>query len=278
MSEELEQQVADPALETAQSEAAPGATEAAETTAVETDEQKNERVEREARERSEKRVSGFQKRIDDLTAEKHAERRRADEALSQNARMLALLEQGRAPASQAASQGEPTRDQFDTYEDFVVARAEYRAEAKAAALIERSNKSQAETTAKTTADNEIARVNREWEARQREVQAKIPDYVEVMSNAEVAVPGHVIQMIMRLPDGPNIAYAMQKSPELAKQFFDNPPHMHGYLLGQLSSTLKGSTKSNAPAPGKPARSTAAPSDGPPSDPELYYAWAKKHLK
>lgn len=279
MSDELIEQAAEPAVETAHTEAAEQpATEAGEPPAVETDEQKNDRVQQEAKEKAERRAQGVQKRMDELTAEKYAERKRADDLLAQNARILALLE-GRQGATQPqAAQGEPTRDQYESYEDFVLARAEHRAEAKANALIEKASKAQADTTAKTTAEQEIARVDREWQARQKEAQSKIPDYADVMSDADVALPVHVIEMIKRLPDGPAIAYAMQKTPDLAKQFFDNPPGLHGYLLGQLSSTLKVSAKTNAPAPGKGARTTAAPSDGPPSDPEQYWAWAQKHMK
>jgi hypothetical protein len=103
--------------------------------------------------------------------------------------------------------------------------------------------------------------------------------METMADADIAVPTAVYDMIRRLPEGPTIAYHMAKNPELAQQFFEQPPYMHGVLLGQLAATLKAPQKTTtAPAPGKPAASKAGSDNEPPSDPNLYRAWADKHLK
>jgi hypothetical protein len=245
----------------------------------ETDEQKNERVQREEAERtrqaSEKKARGVQKRIDELTADKHAERKRADELAQQNARILALLE---GKSDKVATSGEPVREQFEDYEKYTAALARYEAKQEAKALFEEAQKTQREATQKLEQERTSQQVQREYHKRQTEVAKAIPDFYEVMEDADISVPNHVLDMVMRMPDGPTIAYHMAKQPDLAKQFWDQPPYMHGIILGQLSATLKGTPKvSTAPAPGKPAASKPAASNSPPTDPEQYFAWAEKHM-
>lgn len=254
----------------------------------ETDEQKNERVQREAGEaaakRADKQSRGVQKRIDELTADKHAERKRADELASQNARILALLEgKSGSPGGPAkASDDAPTREQFGSYEEYLRADARYEARREAKELIESSTKAQREAQAKTAAERAVIESRRSYATREAEIASKIPDYFEVMEDANVSIPTKAYDLIQKMADGPLIAYHIAKQPDLAKQFWQNAddPAMHGIILGQLSATLKATPSkiSNAPAPGKTVRSQPASSDAPPTDPKHYIAWANKHLK
>lgn len=250
-----------------------GATDAQQTV-VETDEQKNERVQREAQEKAEKRSRGVQKRLDELTAEKYAERKRADEL---QALLKQTLERGQPKAETV--QGEPTQGADESLADYLVRKAVHISEQKASAIVERERKTSQETAQRTEAKRTEATVLREYQARQKEVSTTIPDFMETMEDADIAVPTPVYQMIMRIKEGPLIAYHMAKKPELAQQFFSSPPEMHGVLLGQLAATLKAPQKTTtAPAPGKTVASTAGSDNAPPSDPEKYRAWADKHLK
>jgi hypothetical protein len=284
MPDQLElEQVADPDKSTLKpSETVPEGTEKpgapdAQEKVAETDEQKNERIQKEAAEKAEKRAKGVQKRIDELTADKHAERKRADELAAQNARILALLE-GKQAAP--AVQGEPKREQFESYEDYVAARAEFRAEQKAKALIEQSTKTSDEQRRKEASEQAQRSLEQGYADRQRQAAKDISDFNDVMEDADIAVPTQVYNMIMRMPDGPVIAYNMAKNPDLVQQFWSNPAEMHGILLGQLSATLKSQQKAQtkAPDPGKPVGSKAGSATEPPSDPNLYRAWADKHLR
>lgn len=255
-----------------------GATDTPE--AVETDEQKNARVQAEAAEkakqREEKRQQSVQRRFDELTADKHAARRLADQLAEQNAKILALLEGQKA----APKSGEPTRDQFAEYEDFVTARAEYRADQKVQNALEQFTKTQQETQTKTAAVNSEREIEKQFMDRRAVVEKEIPDYRETVQYWEPKIPDSVANMIMRMPDGPLISYHMAKNPSLEAQFRDQPDYMHGIILGQISATLKSPAKvTAAPTPGKPvATSKPGTSSEPPSDPELYFAWAKKHLR
>lgn len=253
----------------------------------ETDEEKNKRIQDEAaeasRQREEKRRASVQRRMDELTAEKYEARKQLQEAMEQNRRMLAMLEGKNAAPSQANA--EPQRDQFDSYEDFVTARAEFRAEMKAQAAVktelERFQRESKETQARTAQETEAKAVEREFLQRRAEAEKRFPDFREVVDGWEPQIPGEVADLILRLPDGPAISYHLAKNPALEGQLRDAPKHMQGVILGEIRSALKAATsETKAPPPGKPVGSKAATTtDGNYSgDPDGYMAWARKNLK
>jgi hypothetical protein len=248
----------------------------------ETDEEKNSRVQEEAaekaRQKEERRRASVQKRMDELTADKYAERKRADQLAEQNAKILALLEERQNPKA-AKNDGEPTREEFESYEDFVAARAEYRAEKKVSAALEEFHRKQSEVTTERTKAQETQTFERQFMERTSALTKTLPDFQEVVGDWEPKLPAAVVDMVLRLPDGPLISYHMAKNPELEAQFLSQPEYMHGIILGQISASLKSTPKvSSAPAPGKPVASRVGSSSEPPSDPEQYFAWANKHLR
>lgn len=252
----------------------------------ETDEQKNERIQNEAaeasRKREEKRRESIQRRMDELTAEKYAARKEAEELREMNRRMLALVE-GKQPQTSASA--EPQRDQFDSYEDFVTARAEYRAEAKAQAAVkaelERFQRESKEAQARTAQETEARTVEREFLQRRAEAEKRFPDFREVVNDWEPKIPAEVADLIMRLPDGPSISYHLAKTPALEAQLRDAPAHMQAVILGEIRATLKSATsETKAPPPGKPVSSkSATTTDGDyTGNPDGYFEWARKNLK
>jgi hypothetical protein len=247
----------------------------------ETDEEKNKRVQVEAEQKAiqkeERRKASVQKRMDELTADKYAERKRADQLAEQNAKILALLEERQAPKTQ--TNGEPTREQYESYEDFITARAEYRAELKVQKALEQFTQKQTETQQKTTQEQEIQALEKQFLERKTAVEKSVPDFKDVIEDWEPKLPSSVVDMILRMPDGPLISYHLAKNPELEAQFNSQPSYMQGIILGQISASLKTTPKvSSAPAPGKPVASKPGSSTEPPSDPQQYWEWAKKHMK
>ena len=253
---------------------------------AETEEEKNTRILAEAaetaRKREEKRQNGVQKRMNEITAEKHAERQRADQLAAMNERLLAAIE-GKSSQSQV-SNAEPTRDQFDSYEDFLTARAEFRAETKAVEAtrkaIEEFTHKQQETQTISTLEAERQQVEKQFLERRSEVMKKFPDYQEVVEDWDPKLPADVIDLIVKIPEGPLLSYHLAKNPALEAQFRNQPAHMHGILLGQLLTTLKSTAKETAaPKPGKPVTGKSTSTEGGYSgDPEGYYAWAQKNLR
>lgn len=262
-------------------EAATGAEHGEPGAPQETEEQVKEREAAEAAEKArvkeERRQASVQKRINELTAEKYANQKLAEQLAEQNKRMLEILEGKSNPKS---NDGEPKREDFQDYEEFVTARAEWRAEQRAIKLVEERLKAQEETQTKRERETAEKAVERQFLERRAAAEKELPDFREVVSEWEPKVPDSVVDMILRMPDGPLISYHMAKNPALEAQFRDQPAYMHGILLGQLSATLKSPPKvTAAPTPGKPV-SAGKPgsSTEPPSNPELYYEWAKKHLR
>lgn len=252
---------------------------------VETDEQKNQRIQAESaeanRKREEKRQTSIQRRMDELTADKYAERKRADQLQA----LVERLTGDKQPKAETPADGAPKREDFESYEDFVRADARHHARIEAAAAtaaaLEKHSKAQEESKTTAARETEQQKVEKQFLERRAAAEKELPDYREVIEDWEPKLPDSVVDLIVRLEDGPLITYHMAKNPALEAQFRDSPAHMHGILLGQLLATLKGSTKeSAAPKPGKPVTGKVAASDGSgySGDPEGYYAWAQKNLR
>ena len=284
-------EVIDPVLaaeqlsETGEAQARPGEGVADTSNEAETDEQKTARAVEEGKEanrkREEKRQTSFQRRFDELTADKYAERQRADELMKQNQRLLELYGKGGATQQTQPQDGEPKREGFESYEDFVTARAEYRAEQKVTAALDKFMAAQQETQTKTAKDNDQAAADKQFRDRRSELERKVPDYREVIEGWQPKLPDGVIDMIIRHPEGPNLSYHFAKSPELEAKVRDAPSYMQGIVLGEILAALKSTVKeTSAPTPGKPVGGNVAPSSdghysGPPGG---YFAWASKNLK
>lgn len=245
----------------------------------ETDEQKNERVQKEAQERSEKKAKGIQKRMDELTADKYAERKRADDLAAMNAKLMAMIEGNQKPQAQASS-GEPNPEDYEGNEaGYWRAVAKYEAAEAAKAVVAERLKVSEEQAKRLSEEQKEQEVAKNFVARRKEAEKTIPDYKDVVGEWTPAVPQSVQNMLIRLEEGPLIAYHLAKNPQLEEQFNEQPEYMHGVLLGQLLSTIKAAAKTTtAPKPGTPVASKAGTSTEPPSDPKLYRAWADKNLR
>jgi hypothetical protein len=263
--------------ETAQAESPVLPDETEQASDVKTDEQINAEVQDEAKAKAEKRQRSIQRRMDELTRDKYAERQAREELQKQNAELMALLK----PKAEPQATGAPRQQDYQDYAEYVKAEAVWNAKQEAQALIDKHLQEQSKSqqqVAQSAVERELAST---FAKRAAEVAKSIPDYQEVMADADqIEVPNHVLAMIRRLDNGPLIAYHMVKNPALAEKFMLEPPEMHGVILGQLSASLKSPAKiSNAPAPGKPAApKSAASATEPPEDADAYMAWAAKHMR
>lgn len=249
----------------------------AEQVAERTDEQKNTEVQQEEVRKAERKARGVQKRLDELTADKYAERKRADDLAAQNARILALLEGQKAPAQ--STDDAPQREQFADDFSFVRADAAYVAKQQALKMMQEAQAQQAQQYQQMQRQQAERQATAAFIERQKAIEKQIPDFRETLEDADIAMPEQTLQMIRYLPDGPMVAYHIAKNPDLAAQFSAMPSQMHGYLLGQISSSLKSAPQvSKAPPPGKPVQTKPGSSNEPPSNPDEYAAWAAKHMR
>ena len=259
-------------------------TEGKEVKSAETDEQKNQRVQQEEQDRAAKRSRGVQKRMDELTRDKYAERQARESLEKQNAELLAMLKGNTTRTNQPAD-GRPTQDQFSDFQEFIRADAVWHARQEsvreAKALLEENLKTQNDAQQRQAREYNERSIDSAYQQRQRDIAKSIPDYQKTMDDGaqDITVPDSVFHMIRRMPNGPLVAYHLVKNPSLTDQFYTSPPEMHGILLGQLSATLKGPAKvSNAPSPGTPVKAKTGASSAPPEDTGAYMAWAEKNMR
>lgn len=247
----------------------------------ETEEQKNERaLQEEATKRQakeEKRALGVQRRIDELTAKNYQEKARADALQT----VLDSMNKGGNQQQQSDASKEPQRDHFESYEDFLEAKATFKAEQIVQKHLEQYQTQQKEATTRSQAEQSRKESERQFLERRATLEKEIPDYKDVVEDWDTStIPSSLVDMLIKLPEGPLVSYHMAKNPALEAQFRDQPEYMHGIILGQLIASLKSVPKtSTAPAPGKTVSSSkAGSSKEPPSDPEQYFAWAQKNLR
>lgn len=230
-----------------------GTTDPAVPVAEESDEQKNERLLREREERSQRAKSGIQRRFDEMTAEKRAALRTAEELAEQNRLLREQLQQRSAP--QETGPQEPRRDQFSTYEEFLDARAEWKAEQRVAAILKADREAADKQAAQQRVAQQAQEIGEKFSKAQAEFIKANPDYEEVvLGNNEVQLPNEAIALIPVIPDGHIAAYAIGKNPELAQQLWGKSIPQQAAILGRIAATFQAKPSpqvSKAPEPGQP---------------------------
>jgi DNA repair exonuclease SbcCD ATPase subunit len=240
----------DPPLTTAQ----PGATDTPETV-EETDEQKNARELNERQERAKKRNDGIQRRFDELTRDKYAERQ-ARERAERDADELRKQLTGRQ--QQPEADGSPKRESFADYEAYIEAKAEYKAEQKARAVFDERTKAYQQAQHKAQAIHRAQRIAQEYGQRVQAFAKEQPDFANV-ANDDTVLNDDAISILLELENAPALIYALHKSPQLVERLNSAPANKQGVILGEISASLKKSPQvSNAPAAGAPVGGKASP--------------------
>ncbi len=194
-----------------------------------------------------KKVGGVAKRIDELTRNWREEQRRAE-------RLERMLEQTlQRPAepkpvetAPPQPQGEPKLDQFQTYEDYVSALADYKADQKLKAFEEqiRQREQQAQQQAKQT----------EFQSRLQAAKVEMPDFDEVALNPSLPVSDTMADLIREMDDGPKVLYLLGQHPDVAARIASLPPTLAAVELGKFAvkaSLPQLKTVTSAPPPVNP---------------------------
>ena len=183
----------------------------------------------------------LQQEIDALTRQKHEAARELEQARRER-------EQYRPPPPPPQPQGEtfPAFDAWSTafpnatYEDYIDARADYRAESRIQAF-------QQETAAQQRA--------REAEHKTLTLRDKgksvYNDWDDVFTGLQLEVPQPVWHTILTDPDGHRLAYELATHPETVYQMAGMDPLQIGVALGTLKARWAGAPAA-PPAPSRPA--------------------------
>lgn len=215
-----------------------------------------------------------QKRIDELT---HA--RRAAEREAAHWRAIAEGRQA-SPAPQA--------HEFPTDEAYDAAMRQYEIKQAARDVMAESAK---ETADRFEQDAQRA-VAETYNQRVQDATVRIPDFVEVVSKADIQISDALRDALMDSDQGPDIVYQLAKDPAHAERLSQMDARQLYREIGRMEAMmLKNGTSPGGPAPAAPvpaarttsapppARSTATGGAPPNTDPstmtqQQFEAWAK----
>lgn len=172
-----------------------------------------------------------QPRIDELTRKVRENER---EALYWKARAEAAAAPPKEPPKK------PTPDQFDDYGAYVEALTDFKADEKANAVADAREKAAAD---KSQAQ---ARVTT-WNERVIEARKTIPDYDTVVAASNVPVSDVVMDELRDSELGPQLAYHLDKNPDVAEKLNTMSPRQAAREIGRLEAKLL-STASASPEP------------------------------
>ena len=220
-----------------------------------------ERIEALAREKARRYA---QKRIDRLTWEANEAKRKAEELEAK------LRErQERQPDPLAAR---PKMEDFQDYEAYLEALADWKAEEKAQRLRDELKAESEKTRAKTEADRRMEA----FRAAESKVRATVQDYDEAIQDAQDTPMTQVMfDVILESEVGPNILYYLAKNPDEAERIAHLSPARQAAEIGKLEDKLAQQLKdpqkpkaSNAPPPVNPVRARGSASTPRLDDPNL----------
>lgn len=221
---------------------------------------------------SKKHKGGFQKRIDELT-------RRIAEERREKERLLSLVESTvRKPEQTTQQQSselvEPTREQFESYEEYLEARAAYRAEKTLDARLKALEQSRTEEAMRARQYE----TQRAWESKVAEAAQKMSDFADVVRSSDAPTTPAMTQAIIESEAGPQILYHLAKNPAEAVRIASLSPASQAREIGKLEDRVTRPAKaSSAPEPIKPVGSRSQVSDLL-SDKLPFDQWAKNFEK
>lgn len=250
--------------------------EGTQTQETQTTEQKSaSEVTQETKDSEEKHPSRAYRRLD-----KWRQRAIAAEA---EAKLLREM-QGRSapakPAEHAPVSDEPKRDQFGSYEEFIEARATWRAEkaaeAKARSILDESRKSQEQERTK----GEQEKLTRQWNAQIEKARDDLEDFDEVCAESEAVVTPKMSEAILESDKGALIAYYLAKNSAEAERISKLTPSKQAAAIVALEDKVAKPAKqlSKAPEPIAPVGQKAEVAKDPSKMTDAEFAaWRKRQI-
>lgn len=181
-------------------------------------------------------------------------------------------------ASKAADAA-PTRDQFDNYEDYVEARAEYKSLKKIEQVLAQRDSKAAEQTQKQTNERAQREFEKATHARIEAGRKDFADFDAVINDAfedgliPAGSPLHYA--LIEDDEGHKLAYHLAKNPDDAERIGAMPERAMLRELGKLSVKLAGKPAVNKPPPIDPIGGRGNPGTGLRDDISMD-EWAKRY--
>lgn len=223
---------------------------------------------------------GVQKRIDRAVRQKYEAEARA-KMLEE--RLSALEQQSvKPPPPKPIDNSGPKIDNFDNFDEYVAAKAEWVAERKIEqTLSEREKRQEAvreEAARRETADS--------WHKRIVQATAEMPDFEDVIASSDVPMTEPMHQVIMESDVGPRMAYWLAQNPDEASKIAGMSPLRAVTALGRIEERLSNQQATPAtikPTSAPPPVSTVGSRASVSKDPDKmstdeWLAWRNKQIK
>ena len=194
----------------------------------------------------EKPKRSARERINELT-------KRAHEAEREAQRWREAAERKTADPSE-----KPNPDKFGSYDEYVEALADWKADQRVAESFKRRDAERSQAAEARAAEAKA----QAWAERQSEFREATPDYDAVVGKSAVQIAPHVVDTLLDSDSGPELAYHLAKHPETVKRINSLSPLAAAREIGRIEATLSNPAAtqfkpaSKAPAPITPARSSA----------------------
>jgi hypothetical protein len=189
-------------------------------------------------EQENKGKGGFQKRIDRLTRRNYELEQRHERLMDAHEQLLNRLTTGK-PAGAAeekpnSAPQKPTPDQFKTYEEYVEALADFKADQR----IEQKLRSQQESQEKQSENDRLKETFAAYNQRVQEAQGRYDDFDEVVGRSDIQIPQAVQMAVIELENGPDVAYYLGSHPEVCRELCKKSPMAAVAHLGRIAATLE----------------------------------------
>lgn len=144
------------------------------------------------------------------------------------------------PQPKPQADPEPKRDQFQDYESFIEARADFRARK---AVQEERQKAQKESSESSEAERR-QKTDAEFRKRLQATASEVPDFADVMENAgEIYISAAMRDAIQESPLGPRIIYELAKNPQEADRLAGLSPSAAAREIGKMEARLEAAVQS-----------------------------------
>lgn len=202
---------------------------------------------------------GVQKRIDRLTREKYRHQAELEVARRELETLRNRQPEQRQTTTQA--EGAPKPEQFSSYEDFLEAKAEWKAEQKVAEVLSR----QAENNKRQSVQAEHAKLQQTWEKSVDEAIGIYDDFEEVALALDIPVSDLMADAIKRAEKGADVLYYLGKNREVAAKIAGMDPLSAAIAIGRIEATIArpaAKKATGAPPPINPVGARSSPAKDP----------------
>ena len=190
-----------------------------------------------------KTPKGVQKRLDELTRQRNDERRL-------NERLLAIVEKsvssGSTPKTEQAPSGPPRREDFETFETYLEAKADFQVAKQVSEIGARAERQRQQ--------QEATQREASWTQRMKEAEAKHEDFADVVFSEDLAITPVMAEAMKTSEVGQDVVYHLGKNPSEAKRIAGLDPVAQVREIGKIEAQLTNKPArqpSRAPTPIEP---------------------------